>query len=630
MPGLPSRWAAWRRSISICAIESGYQCPQAGRRCNTVCGDGITAGLEACDDGNGNANDGCAECRQTPGFQCAGSPSVCRATRCGDGVVEGIETCEDGNDEIGDGCANCQLEPGCSGGTCIARCGDGAIFDTEECDDGNTRNNDGCDDACRLEAGFACTSVTTTPPPSVTIPIVYRDFRGRDLPGGHPDFQRESASERGIVRAQWGTDRKPVFKTGAPTSTTTSAARFDEWYNSRPGVNITIPGELTLARQQNGTYVFENTRFFPLDGRGWIAQGSEQPRDGGHNFHFTSELRFWFGYDGNPLTLSFFGDDDVFVFINGTLAVDIGGIHGPENGSITINAANQASFQMVPGGVYEAAVFQAERRVTGSQYKLTLAGFFPPRSSCTSVCDDGIVAGNEVCDDGVNDGSYGSCLNDCSGRGPFCGDGVRSDGEVCDDGVNVGAYGGCAAGCGAVVGCGDGVVSRPQERCDDGINDGRYNGCAVGCQARGPFCGDRSVQQSNGETCDDGFNDGRYGGCTNQCLVGPRCGDGVLQGSFEACDRGTANNTGGYNGCTGHCRSDCTGQFAFCGDGIVNGNEVCDDGFNDGRYNGCAAGCAARGPRCGDGITQGTEQCDDGNTVQNDGCFNDCRINIGG
>jgi cysteine-rich repeat protein len=59
----------------------------------------------------------------------------------------------------------------------------------------------------------------------------------------------------------------------------------------------------------------------------------------------------------------------------------------------------------------------------------------------------------------------------------------------------------------------------------------------------------------------------------------------------------------------------------FCGDGIVNGEEVCDDGVNDGSYNGCMSTCRDPGPFCGDGLVNGgTEECDDRNDVVGDGC----------
>ncbi len=61
-----------------------------------------------------------------------------------------------------------------------------------------------------------------------------------------------------------------------------------------------------------------------------------------------------------------------------------------------------------------------------------------------------------------------------------------------------------------------------------------------------------------------------------------------------------------------------------CGDGDVTGDEVCDDGVNDGSYGGCASDCRSLGPYCGDGRPNGSEACDDGNRNTGDGCNPDC------
>jgi cysteine-rich repeat protein len=74
------------------------------------CGDGRTSNLEACDDGNEVAGDGCTEvCTIEPGHVCQGSPSICG--RCGDGTAQGGEQCDDENTIDGDGCSSaCTLE----------------------------------------------------------------------------------------------------------------------------------------------------------------------------------------------------------------------------------------------------------------------------------------------------------------------------------------------------------------------------------------------------------------------------------------------------------------------------------------------------------------------------------------
>jgi fibro-slime domain-containing protein len=167
---------------------------------------------------------------------------------------------------------------------------------------------------------------------------------------------------------------------------------------------------------------------------GWPSEEKVFPGATKHNFSFTSEVQYWFRYDaGTNARLDFSGDDDVFVFVNGHLAVDLGGIHVPMDGSVTINAASAAKFELKAGNVYKIVVFQAERKRFGSSFKLTLSGFEATPSECSAVCGDGILSFGEECDDGVNDGGYGECDVGCK-LGPFCGDGVIQGPEQCDNG----------------------------------------------------------------------------------------------------------------------------------------------------------------------------------------------------
>lgn len=316
---------------------------------------------------------------------------------CGDNFVEDDEECDDGNHDTGDGCSPlCTKEPQCTNGVCASICGDGVMIPgstAEQCDDGNTVADDGCSPTCQLEAGFTCQTVNQIP---LSIPIVYRDFRGYDLPplgalpAGHVDFQNANqlGSEKGLVQSTLNALGKPAYaKTGLPSNTTSGPANFAQWYLDTDMVNKPVVGTLDFFRYPSGEQVFHAPNFFPVDNLGWVAAGAEAHRTNyefpppGHNYSFTSETRFWFEYKGTE-RFTFQGDDDVWVFINRRLAVDMGGLHATESNSLILNAPLAAQLGLTPGGIYEVAVFHAERRTSRSWYHIYMRDFGVRRSVC--------------------------------------------------------------------------------------------------------------------------------------------------------------------------------------------------------------------------------------------------------
>ena len=185
----------------------------------------------------------------------------------------------------------------------------------------------------------------------------YRDFRA-----DHPDMQRQVGSLKGLVENRLGADNKPVYAPAGSTPVTEGRESFDQWYRDVEGTNLSFQEPLVLSEVRPGTFVYENNEFFPLDGRGFPEE-----RDG-HNFHFTTEVYGTFVYRGGE-QFTFAGDDDVFVFVNKNLAIDLGGVHGVEMANVDFDS-QAATLGIEIGETYTLNIFHAERHTSESNFRI--------------------------------------------------------------------------------------------------------------------------------------------------------------------------------------------------------------------------------------------------------------------
>ena len=627
-----------------------------------MCGDKNVEGAEGCDDGNALSFDGCSQkCQWEP--DCSGSSCT---SKCGDGIIFD-EACDDGNAGGGDGCSkDCKVEPGW---TCKQpELGDkmevpavyrdfryGTPRDFEAGVTGSEAASTGMVQGTLDSDGKPVYTGITGGPIHVESADTFKKWYRNDSSNhGSPGVLTLWNNGKGAYVNRYGANGEQYYNTEpAYYCGNVGAERLDADGNPIPCTSMyatsTNCDELAAKGEEmlpgsciatNGSYSAKfivsvmdgNPTFFPVDddpftpasertyaqippyydvAKTWPKQLDDAGNPIMHNFSFTSEVKYWFKYEsGKSYKLDFVGDDDVWVFVNKKLAVDLGGIHTPVEGSVTIDS----KYGISAGNIYQIAVFQAERQTTGSSYKLTLSGFNAAATECVPTCGDGVTVGDEECDCG--DGkvpvpdtcagpngnpNYNGCSPECK-WGPFCGDGETTDGEECDNGKNNDDYGttnGCAPGCKLPARCGDGVLQVDfDEECDEGPDNQTtsdpkvaYGGCMANCK-RGGRCGDGIV--NGGETCDDGVNDSTYGTCNPDCTQGPRCGDGEVQTVYgEECEPTMSNDPN----CTQACRLP-----GGCGDGQKTPPEECDEGalFNTGDYGGCAPSCILA-PHCGDG-----------------------------
>ena len=188
-----------------------------------------------------------------------------------------------------------------------------------------------------------------------------RDFS----PDSHPDFEApyEAGIDLGIVERQLDAEYKPVYAPALRSKSTSGQANFDKWYHDDP-VNWASPLDLQLQSSPGDGLLFEydNHAFFPIDDE---LLGNEGRR---HNFHFTLEASTYFQYIGGE-EFSFSGDDDMWVFINHQLVIDLGGLHSSESASVALNDVADR-LGLVQGEIYDLHFFFAERHTIESNFTI--------------------------------------------------------------------------------------------------------------------------------------------------------------------------------------------------------------------------------------------------------------------
>lgn len=256
-----------------------------------------------------------------------------------------------------------------------------------------------------------------------------------------------------------------------------------------------------------------------------------------------------------------------------------------------------------------------------------------------SMCPDGVfnATAGEECDAG---GESLACDGDCSF--PVCGDGVvnESDNEVCDAS---GESPTCDANC-TPVECGDGTQNLAAlETCDDGDNDSG-DGCSSACVIEGDFGGVCRIVDGRqwcfdndhcGEACNDvcgrlGLtiepNDATWFGAQDSAFECQAISDafGVNAPVNFGADPLACLEDGGLSALTG---GGLTGALTCSSDPAcpaAHRNDMNDIGTGCDLPDARRSVCLCAGEFCGNGVVEGAEVCDDGNQIQNDGCTTSC------